>query len=57
MNTQTAQNAVREATAWAMETSKAFSWLKTQDVQKGVYVKYTQSHFAKYLTPRNVTAN
>lgn len=42
------KQAVRNATGAAMENGKAFSWIKTHEVQAGVYLSYTQELFAKY---------
>lgn len=44
------QNAVGDA----METSRPFSWLKDRKVQAGVYLWFTQAHFALYELPRRV---
>lgn len=39
---------IRYALMVAMESRAAFSWLRTQDVQEGVYVKHTQQFFSTY---------
>ena len=51
MNTEAAKFEVSQARAWAMESGRPFSWVKTQEVQKGVYAQYSQSLFAKYIAP------
>lgn len=37
-----------QATVLAMEHQKPFSWIKTRDVQAGVYIKHTQQFFQTY---------
>lgn len=42
----------RNALIAAMDSGRAFSWLKSRDVQTGVYLKYTQQHFQTYMLKR-----
>lgn len=44
-----AQSQASQARATAMNVGRAFSWVKTQQVQKGVYLVYTQDLFTKYV--------
>lgn len=43
-----AKQITANATAEAMDQQRAFSWLKTHDVQAGVYLCYTQEWFQTY---------
>lgn len=39
---------MRNAIMQAMESQRAFSWMKTHKVQQGVYIEYPQAHFQTY---------
>lgn len=48
MTTYTARNQASQAMGAAMESGRAFSWIKGKDVQQGVYRKLPQEVFQKY---------
>ena len=46
--TLTIKQQVSNAIGNAMDCGKAFSWIKNREVQKGVYLHYSQVYFQNY---------
>lgn len=44
-----AKDQIKFALINAMDKQVAFSWVKTHEVQKGVYIKHSQSFFQTYM--------
>lgn len=42
---------IRNANCEAMDCQRAFSWVNGDEVQAGVYLKYTQEYFHQYILP------